>query len=100
MYIPCILRIPYAYPVYIFDSEMSFATDFTFTKAINSSCPGLFPAMQDVFIVPAFGADIVTSWDINEPRKFSSYIPTQVMFDFTMIFVTHLIYCTFFCPIN
>jgi hypothetical protein len=57
-YTLCISRVYCVYPMYIpcrpcifFDSEMSFATDFTFTKAIDSSCPGLFPAMQDVFIV-------------------------------------------------
>ena len=86
MYIPCI-------PCIFFDSEMSFATDFTFTKAINSSCFDSFPTMQDVFclIVSAFGADIVTSWNINEPQTFSSDIPAQIMLDFTMVFVTHFV---------
>ena len=46
MYIRCISCI-------FVDSEMSFATDFTFIKAINSSYFDLFPAhaVQDVFIV-------------------------------------------------
>ena len=31
-------------------------------------------------------------WNINEqPQKFSSDIPGQIMFDFTMLFVTHFI---------
>ena len=38
MYIPCI-------PCISFDSEISFATNFTFTKAINSPCLGLFAAL-------------------------------------------------------
>ena len=86
MYIPCI-------PCIFFDSEMSFATEFTFTKAINSSCFDFFPAMQCVFcsIVTAFGADMVTSWNISEPQKFSSDIPEQIMFGFTMLFVTEFI---------
>jgi hypothetical protein len=87
MYIPCI-------PCIFFDSEMSFATvEFTFTNAINSSCFDFFPAMQCVFcsIVTAFGADMVTSWNISEPQEFSSDIPEQIMFDFTMLFVTEFI---------
>ena len=40
MYIPCI-------PCIFFDSEMSFAIDFTFTKAIGSPCFDFFPAMPD-----------------------------------------------------
>ena len=76
---------------------MSFATEFTFTKAINSSCFDFFPTIQCVFcsIVTAFGADIVTSWNISEPQKFSSDIPEEIMFDswfdFTMLFVTEFI---------
>ena len=83
MYIPCI-------PCIFFDSEIAFATDFIFTKAINLSCFDSSPT-SFVQLFP-FGADIVTSWNINEqPQKFSSDIPGQIIFDFTMLFVTHFI---------
>ena len=36
-------------------------------------------------------ADVLTSWNISEPQKFSSGIPEQIMFDFTMLFVTEFI---------